>query len=92
MLEFVNFMLIWCNLEYNGVDLLFAQLICIGVCIIVDFDESKIVLLLVRAVHGSVRVGFVPNPEPTRRNRVKCLTTRCRPSTTSGRVGSVSGG
>ena len=32
-----------------------------------------------RAVHGSVRVGFVPNPEPTRRNRVTKKCTRRRP-------------
>ena len=44
-----------------------------------------------RAVHGSVQVGFVPNPEPTCENRVNGLTTRHRPSTTSGRVGSIFG-
>ena len=44
-----------------------------------------------RAVHRSVQVGFVPNPEPTRENQVNGLTTRCRPSTTSSRVGSVFG-
>ena len=44
-----------------------------------------------RAVHGSVQVGFVPNPEPTRKNWVNGLTTCRRPSTTSGRVGSVFG-
>ena len=45
-----------------------------------------------RVVHGSVRVRFVSNPKPTRRNRVNDLTTRRQPSTTLGRVGSVSGG
>lgn len=58
MLEFVNFMLIWCDLEYNGVDLLFAQLIYICVCIIVDFDESKIVLLLVFSFHLTCSIKF----------------------------------
>ena len=33
-----------------------------------------------RAAHGSVRVGFVPNPEPTRRNRVRKKCTRRRPA------------
>ena len=42
-----------------------------------------------RVVHGSVQVGFVPNPKPTRENRVNGLTTCRRPSTTSGQVGLV---
>ena len=45
-----------------------------------------------RGVHESVRVGFVPNPEPTRSHRVGRWTTRHRPPATSGRVGSGSGG
>ena len=45
-----------------------------------------------RGVHGSVRVGFMPNPQPTRFHRVNGWTTRRRPQTTSGRVGSDSGG
>ena len=45
-----------------------------------------------RVVHGSVRVRFVPNSEPTRQNRVNSLTTHRWPSMTSGRVGSVSSG
>ena len=45
-----------------------------------------------RGVHGSVRVGFVPNPELTRSHRVGSWTTRYRPLTISGRVGSSSGG
>ena len=45
-----------------------------------------------RAVHGSVQVGFVPNPEPTHRNRVNGLRTCRRLSMTSAQVGSVSGG
>ena len=36
-------------------------------------------LTFTRVVHGSVRVGFVPNPEPTRRNRVAKKCTRRRP-------------
>ena len=35
--------------------------------------------ILDRAVDGSVRVGFVPNSEPTCRNRVEKKGTRCRP-------------
>ena len=38
-------------------------------------------------VHGSVRVGFVPNPEPTRPDRVGKLSTRRRPSEKSVRTG-----
>jgi len=32
---------------------------------------------MIRVVHGSVRVGFVPNPELTRRNRVLENLTHC---------------
>ena len=42
-----------------------------------------------RAVNGSVQVGFVPNPELTRQNRVNGLTTHRWLSTTSGQVDSV---
>ena len=45
-----------------------------------------------RAVHGSVRVGFVPNPQPTRSDRVEKFQTRRRPRKATGRVGSDSGG
>ena len=33
-----------------------------------------------RAVYRSVRVGFVPDPEPTCRNRVGKKCTHCRPA------------
>ena len=55
----------------------------------------------VRAVHGSVRVGFVPNPEPTRPDRLARNSTRRRPAWLIGSggsdlqqtaVGSVGGG
>ena len=39
----------------------------------------------IRGVHGSVRVEFVSNPEPTCSHRVKRWTTRRRPPATSGR-------
>ena len=45
-----------------------------------------------RGIHGSVRVGFVPNPEPTRSHWVGGWTTRRRSPTTLGRVRSGSGG
>ena len=34
----------------------------------------------IRGVHGSVLVGFVPNPRPTRQNRVEKILTRHRPA------------
>ena len=40
-----------------------------------------------RGVHGSVRVGFVPNPIPTRRTRVENVLTRRRPARESDRSG-----
>ena len=60
--------------------------------------NRRFVIVAIRAVHGSVRVGFVPNPEPTHRNwmRKKCIRRRparsnrvgrFRPSTGGGRVG-----
>ena len=33
----------------------------------------------IRPVHGSVRVGFVPNPEPTQPDRMVGISTRRRP-------------
>ena len=45
-----------------------------------------------RGVHRSVRVEFVPNPEPTHSHRVRSWTTRCRLPAISGRVGSGSVG
>ena len=48
--------------------------------------------LVIRGVHESVRVGFMPIPKPTRSHRVGHWTTRCRPPTTSGQVGSGFGG
>ena len=56
-----------------------------------SLTHGKYKLLISRGVHGSVRVGFVPNPEPTRSHRVERWTTRRRPPVTSGRVGSGSG-
>ena len=41
-----------------------------------------------RAVHGSVRVGFVPNPQPTRSDRVEKFQTRHWPRKATDRVGS----
>ena len=32
-----------------------------------------------RPVHGSVQVGFVPNPKPTRPDRMARISTRCQP-------------
>ena len=49
-------------------------------------------IVVTRGVHGSVQVGFMPNPQPTRFHRVNDWTTRRRPQTTSGRVGLDSGG
>ena len=43
---------------------------------------------MVRAVQGSVRVGFVPNLELTRRNRVGKKCTRRRPAEVIGLDGS----
>ena len=40
-----------------------------------------------RPVHGSVRVGFVPNPEPTQPDQVGKLSTHRRPSEKSIRMG-----
>ena len=34
----------------------------------------------IKAIHGSIRVGFMPNPEPTRRNRVGKKCTYCQPA------------
>ena len=47
-----------------------------------------IFLLLGKAVHGSVRVGFVPNPEPTRPDRLARNSTRRRPAWLIGSGGS----
>ena len=47
-----------------------------------EFDEKVLVFCKYKAfnesrpVHGSVRVGFVPNPEPTRSLRVFYTWTR----------------
>ena len=52
----------------------------------------------IKAIHGSIRVGFMPNPEPTRQNQVgkkmhlppTCRSNRVRrfrPPTGGGRVG-----
>ena len=43
-----------------------------------------------RGVHGSGRVGFVPNPDSTRSGRVGENQTRNGPPITTGRVGSDS--
>ena len=43
--------------------------------------------LRTRGVHGSVRVGFVPNPRPTRPSRVPISQTRRRPVRKSDRIG-----
>ena len=50
--------------------------------------NRRFVIVAIRAVHGSVRVGFVPNPEPTHRNwmRKKCI--RRRPARVIGSDGS----
>ena len=40
-----------------------------------------------RGVHGSVRVRFVPNPQPTQPSRVTNIQTRRRPVRESGRIG-----
>ena len=61
------------------------------VSIVANQFQSHYLAPNIRAVHGSIQVGFVPNPEPTRWNRVNGLMTHRRPLTTSGRVGSVSG-
>ena len=42
--------------------------------------DARYVEVKYRGVHGSVRVGFVPNPRPTRRTRVKNVLTRRRPA------------
>ena len=52
--------------------------------------KKKILLSVGRGVHGSVRVGFVPNPDSTRSGRVGENQTRNRPLITTGRVGSDS--
>ena len=49
--------------------------------------EGWLAIVIARPVHGSVRVGFVPNPEPTRPDRVGKLSTRRRPSEKSVRMG-----
>ena len=46
--------------------------------------------IYIRGVHGSSRVGFVPNPDSTRSGRVGENQTRNRPPITTGRVGSDS--
>lgn len=45
-------------------------------------------VLVSRGVHGSVRVGFMPNPRPTRWHRVSDEKTRRRPWKPTGQVGS----
>ena len=45
-----------------------------------------------RGIHGSVRIGFVPNPEPTRSHWVGGWTTSRRSPKTLGRVRLGSGG
>ena len=45
-----------------------------------------------RAVHGSVRVGFVTNPQSTPSDWVEKFQTHCRPRKATGRVGSGSDG
>ena len=40
-----------------------------------------------RGVHGSVWVGFVPNPRPTRQNRVEKILIHRRPGRESDRLG-----
>ena len=42
-----------------------------------------------RGVHGSVQVGFVPNPKPTRWHRVSSKKTCYQPQTPTGQVGSM---
>ena len=41
----------------------------------------------IRGVHGSVQVGFMPNPRPTRQNWVEKILTRRRPARESDRRG-----
>ena len=43
---------------------------------------------LIRVVHGSVRIGFMPNSEPTRRNRAGKKCTRRQPVGVIGSDGS----
>ena len=50
---------------------------------------SQLLTWSIRGVHGSVRVGFVPNPELTRRHRVSGNKIRRRPQTPTGQVRSV---
>ena len=45
-------------------------------------------IYIIKAIHESVRVGFVPNSEPTRQNRVGKKCTRCRPAGVIGSDGS----
>ena len=51
-------------------------------CTIFSTKKKKILctIVVVRPVHGSVRVGFVPNPEPTRSDRLVRNSTRRRPA------------
>ena len=44
--------------------------------------------ILTRGVHGSGRVGFVPNPDSTRPSRVGKISTRNRPVSSSKSIGS----
>ena len=50
----------------------------------------RMIIILVRAVHGSDWLGFVPNSDSTRSGRVGENQTRNRLSITMGRVGSGS--
>ena len=49
--------------------------------------KQFLVMVPCRGVHGSVRVGFVPNPRPTRRTRVENVLTRRRPARESDQSG-----
>jgi len=50
--------------------------------------KRRFVIVAIRAVHGSVRVGFVPNPEPTRWNWVRKKCIRRQPARVIGSDGS----
>ena len=56
--------------------------------LVLYFGAKKTISLRTRAIHGSVRVGFVPNLEPAHRNRVEKKGTRCRPAKVIGSGGS----
>ena len=58
----------------------------VQLCLVL-FPSMWHVHVVFRGVHGSGRVGFGPNPDPTRRSRVEGGGTRNRPPASLGRVG-----